>query len=145
MRIYPLSATEKLYALAHEVGHIFCGHLKDGNMRCSVEEEYKANEFAHMLLPPSFPSKVLRWSEEHKKPLLSVLLSYWCLYIGVIGIAYVLQQQSYMANITLRTLDTNIKKRMYILKGKNNVERLTQEQYYSGAYEPCQICFPEDH
>ena len=71
-----ISTTEKLYVLAHEVGHIFCGHLKDGTMRCSVEEEYEANEFAHMLCPPSFPSKVLRWSEKHKKPLLLVLLPY---------------------------------------------------------------------
>ena len=56
-----LSANEKLLALAHEVGHIFCMHLKDGNAECAVDEKSEANEFAHDLLHPSVWMRFKRW------------------------------------------------------------------------------------
>lgn len=54
-----MDAKEKLYALAHELGHIYCGHLKDGTC-CNVadmEEEHEANEFAHYLLHSGWVNK----------------------------------------------------------------------------------------
>ena len=30
------------------------------------------------------------------------------------------------------------------IKDKKNVERLTDKEYYSGEYDPCQICLPEN-
>ena len=50
---------EKLYALAHELGHIFCNHFsKNSQSVSSVKEEREANEFAHYLLEPSCGVKV---------------------------------------------------------------------------------------
>ena len=139
-----ISASEKLYALAHEVGHIFCGHLKDGNMKCSVEEEYEANEFAHMILHPSISSKAIRWFDEHKKASIIGIAIIVVVCIGLIGIPYALRQQSCYGEYYIT--DSGHKyheKECIFVKDKNNVERLTQEQYYSGEYEPCQICLPE--
>ena len=62
-----LSAKEKLLALAHEVGHIVCNHLKDGNSECSVDEEYEANEFAHHFLHPGLWLRIKTRLMSHKK------------------------------------------------------------------------------
>ncbi len=62
-----LTAEEKLYALAHEEGHIFCGHLRDGNVFYSIEEEQEANEFAHYVLHPSTLRRVAVFIKENKK------------------------------------------------------------------------------
>jgi hypothetical protein len=29
------------------------------------------------------------------------------------------------------------------IKGRSNVRRLTEKDYYSGDYEPCHVCLPE--
>ena len=43
----------KLYALAHELGHIFCNHFSTNSQSVSsVKEEREANEFAHYMLHP---------------------------------------------------------------------------------------------
>jgi len=51
-----LSDEETLILLAHEQGHIFCGHMKnsDGIIGENVIKEQEANEFAHYLLKKSF-------------------------------------------------------------------------------------------
>ena len=58
-----LSEEEKRYALAHELGHIACGHMRRN--KCSsdgIEDEFEANEFAHYLLHPSPVRKILSYS-----------------------------------------------------------------------------------
>lgn len=139
-----MSATEKLYALAHEVGHIFCGHLKDGNMNCSVEEEYEANEFAHAILHPSIWSTVSQWVTEHKKGVCAAIALLLVVCVGAGIITHIQRQQSYYGEYYIT--DSGHKyheKECIFVKDKTNVERLTEEQYYSGEYEPCQICLPE--
>lgn len=113
-------------------------------MKCSVEEEYEANEFAHMILHPSISSKAIRWFDEHKKASIIGIAIIVVVCIGLIGIPYALRQQSCYGEYYIT--DSGHKyheKECIFVKDKNNVERLTQEQYYSGEYEPCQICLPE--
>ena len=139
-----LSVTEKLYALAHEVGHIFCGHLKEGNIECSVEEEYEANEFAHAILHPSVWTTILQWMKERKKSVCIAIAFLLVVCIGVGIFTHIHRQQSYYGEYYIT--DSGHKyheKECIFVKDKTNVERLTEEQYYSGEYEPCQICLPE--
>lgn len=139
-----MSAREKLYALAHEVGHIFCGHLKDGNMTCSVEEEYEANEFAHAILHPRMWDCVVLWIREHKKAVCAGALALLALCAVVIGVIHNERQRSYYGEYYITDSGHKYHEAECIfVKDKNNVERLTKEDYYSGEYEPCQICLPE--
>ena len=50
-----MSADEKRYAIAHELGHIILGHMNSGTgFSADMEDEFEANEFAHYLLHPGF-------------------------------------------------------------------------------------------
>ena len=139
-----MSATEKLYALAHEVGHIFCGHLQDGNMACSVEEEYEANEFAHAILHPGMWDCVVQWIREHKKAVYTGAFALLVLCAVVIGGIYNERQRSCYGEYYITDSGHKYHEAECIfVKDKNNVERLTKADYYSGEYEPCQICLPE--
>ena len=139
-----MSATEKLYALAHEVGHIFCGHLKDGNICCSVEEEYGANEFAHAILHPSIWSKPLQWFIEHRKVATIGIAVLLVLTVLAISISHIIRLQSYYGEYYITESGTKYhEKECICVKDKTNIERLTEKQYYSGEYEPCQLCLPE--
>lgn len=139
-----MSATEKLYALAHEVGHIFCGHLKDGSTTCSVEEEYEANEFAHAILHPQMWNCIVQWIREHKKVVCVGALALIVLSATVIGVIHNERQRSYYGEYYITDSGHKYHEAECIfIKDKNNVERLTKENYYSGKYESCQICLPE--
>ena len=139
-----LSANEKLLALAHEVGHIFCMHLKDGNTECSVDEEYEANEFAHHLLHPSIWTKFKCWLTSHKKPVIAASIVAVVVVIGAIFIAQIVQNNSYYGEYYITENGAKYHEENCIfVKDKKNVERLTEKDYYSGEYEPCQICLPE--
>ena len=140
-----MSAKEKLYALAHEVGHIFCLHLRDGNMEYSVHEEYEANEFAHHLLHPSFKDNTKRWITEHKKGVVvgtSIVLVIIILTFVIVG---VIKNNSYYGEYYItETGEKYHKKDCIFIKDKRKVERLTESDYNSGEYDPCQICLPND-
>lgn len=50
-----MSADEKRYAIAHELGHVMLGHVNSGTgFFADMEDEFEANEFAHYLLYPGF-------------------------------------------------------------------------------------------
>lgn len=139
-----MSAAEKLYALAHEAGHIFCGHLKDGNMTCSVEEEYEANEFAHAILHPRRRDCFVQWIREHKKVVCFGALTLVIVFAVAIGIARAERQRSYYGKYYITDSGHKYHEAECIfVKDKSNVERLTKEDFYSGEFEPCQICLPE--
>lgn len=135
-----MSAMEKLYALAHEVGHILCGHLKDWNIDYSVEVEYETNEFAHVILRSSLRAKILWWFEENSKIAIIATAIVLTVCIGQIGIFHTARQQSYYGEYYITELGSKYhEKDCIFVKDKANVYRLTEEQYYSGEYEPCQI------
>ena len=140
-----MSAKEKLYALAHEVGHIFCLHLRDGNMDYSIQEEYEANEFAHHLLHPNIMANIKRWIIEHKKGVIICTLIALIITVLTFVVVDVIKSNSYYGEYYItETGEKYHKKDCIFIKDKRKVERLTESDYYSGEYDPCQICLPKD-
>ncbi len=137
-----LTADEKLYALAHEEGHILCGHLSnDSNI---VEQEHVANEVAHYLLnPPAFLKLRINMSANRKivVPVMIVLL---CIVIAIPIITRVIKSQSYYGEYYVTENGTKYhEKDCMIIKDKVNTRRLTESDFYSGEYEPCHVCLPD--
>jgi Zn-dependent peptidase ImmA (M78 family) len=139
-----LSAKEKLLALAHEVGHIACSHLKDGNTECSVDEEYEANEFAHHLLNPGLWFRIKAWVIVNKACTIAAVATVLVVIAASAIIANVIQNKSYYGEYYITESGEKYhQKDCIFIKDKNNIERLTEKDYYSGEYDPCQICLPE--
>ena len=140
-----MSADEKLYALAHEEGHIIFGHLCngacDGNV---VEEEYIANEFAHHLLHPPIWVKPFVAIKNHKKHSILIAVVVILLIIAIPLTVNIMQSQTYYGEyyVTENGMKYHEKDCMTI-KDRSNTRRLTEKDYYSGEYEPCQVCLPE--
>jgi len=140
-----LSADEKLYALAHEEGHILCGHLTtgvcDGNL---VEQEYMANEVAHYLINPPLYLKAWILLLEHKKVAVAVLSVIGILAIVLMLAMLIYQKSSYYGHYYVTENGTKYHEEdCMIIKDKTNTRRLTEEDYASGEYEPCQVCLPD--
>lgn len=141
-----MDAKEKLYALAHELGHVYCGHLKDGTC-CNVadmEEEHEANEFAHYLLHSGWVNKASLVVCRHK--ILSIIISVLiiCCIISIPIITQAQLNQSYYGEYYVTENGEKYhKKDCPIIKDKTNTHRLTIEEYDTGDYEPCQICLSD--
>ena len=140
-----MTADEKLYALAHEEGHIIFGHLCngacDGN---AVEEEYVANEFAHYLLHPPLLLKFATAVKSNKKKALWVALIALALAVIIPITVSVIQSRSYCGEYYVTESGTKYhEKECMTIKDRSNVRRLTEKDYYSGDYEPCHVCLPE--
>lgn len=140
-----MTADEKLYALAHEEGHIIFGHLCngacDGN---AVEEEYVANEFAHYLLHPPLLLKFATTVKSNKKKALWGALIALALAVIIPITVSVIQSRSYYGEYYVTESGTKYhEKECMTIKDRSNVRRLTEKDYYSGDYEPCHVCLPE--
>lgn len=140
-----LSADEKLYALAHEEGHILCGHLSvgvcDSNL---VEQEYMANEVAHYLINPPIHIKLWVKLLERKKLAVAVISIIGVLAVIVIIAMTIHKNSSYYGNYWVTENGTKYHEYdCMIIKDKTNTRRLTEEDYASGEYEPCQVCLPD--
>lgn len=142
-----MDAKEKLYALAHELGHIYCGHLKNGSCykEADVEEEHEANEFAHYLLYPGWGKKAMLAVCRHKIISILVAVIIICCIISISIITQVQLNKSYYGKYYITENGEKYhKKDCLIIKDKTNTHRLTIEEYETGEYEPCQICLPEE-
>ena len=140
-----MTADEKLYALAHEEGHIIFGHLCngacDGN---AVEEEYVANEFAHYLLHPPLLLKFATTVKSNKKKALWVALIALSLAVIIPLTVNIIQSRSYYGEYYVTESGTKYhEKDCMTIKDRSNVRRLTEKDYYSGDDEPCHVCLPE--
>jgi Zn-dependent peptidase ImmA (M78 family) len=140
-----MTADEKLYALAHEEGHIIFGHLCngacDGN---AVEEEYVANEFAHYLLHPPLLLKFATTVKSNKKKALWVALIVLSLAVIIPLTVNIIQSRSYYGEYYITESGTKYnEKHCMTIKDRSNVRRLTEKDYYSGDYEPCHVCLPD--
>lgn len=140
-----LSADEKLFAMAHELGHIYCSHLKEGNIEYSVEEEYEANEFTHYILHPSLFSKAKRWLIERKKGVITVAVVVAVIFVTFLIVSLILNNNSYYGEYYITQSGEKYHREDCIfIKDKKNVERLTEKKYRTGEYDPCQICLPNE-
>lgn len=140
-----LTADEKLYALAHEEGHILCSHLNvgDGNSN-SVEQEQMANEIAHYLLHPPLSVKAQVKFLERKKLVISSALLVLCIVLITIFVSLIIRNNSYYGEYYITENGTKYhEKDCMIIKDKNNTHRLTKSEYESGDYEPCHVCLPD--
>lgn len=136
-----LTADEKLYALAHEEGHILSGHFGSSD---SVEQEQMANEIAHYLLHPPLFVKLRIAIVERKKLAIAILSVILCITITLIATSIIVRDNSYYGEYYITENGTKYhEKDCMIIKDKNNTERLTKAEFESGEYEPCQVCLPD--
>lgn len=141
-----LSEDEKLMVLAHEEGHIYCNHLASTPiLGCDVIEEHEANEFAHYLLHRSVRQKVGCMVKEHKKASIAVALIIVLMVLGsIVGYKMYCENTYYKEYYITSTGNNYHEKSCGYVKGKDNIERLTIEQYESGEYEPCGVCLSSE-
>lgn len=136
-----LTADEKLYALAHEEGHILSGHFGSSD---SVEQEQMANEIAHYLLHPPLFVKLRTAILERKKLAIAILSVILGITIALIATSIIVRNNSYYGEYYITENGTKYhEKDCMIIKDKNNIHRLTKSVYESGDFEPCQVCLPD--
>ncbi len=139
-----MSASEKLYALAHELGHIVCCHLGNGMIENEVEQEYIANEFAHFLLNPPTILKVAICVKNHKKStIISTISVLLVIVVVVVGVNIAQSKTHYKEYYITESGEKYHEKDCIFVKDKTNTQRLTEKDFYSGKYDPCQICLPD--
>lgn len=142
-----LSEAEKLMVLAHEEGHIYCGHISSVPIiGRDVVEEHEANEFAHYLL---FKDKFIeirrQISLDRKK--LYIILVFMILMSASFGIFKIVNQEktAYKDDFYITSSGSKYHREQCIfVKGKTTVHRMSNEEFESGQYEPCNICLPHD-
>lgn len=135
---------EKLYALAHELGHILCNHFSTNSQSVSsVKEEREANEFAHYLLEPSFCVKVNVLLSKYKKLLIIVALILLVVIVAFLVWKYAIDEKPYSQEYYRTTNGEKYhEKDCIVIKDKNNVKRVTEKDMRTKKYEPCQVCLP---
>lgn len=139
-----LTDDEKLMVLAHEEGHIYCNHLDSRSViGRDVLEEHEANEFAHYLLHQSGTRKVGNFIRKRKKVVISVVLVAILVLTACIAFGKAKQEKRYYGEFYVTSTGNKYHKKDCIyVRHKNNVERLTIEQFENGEYEPCDVCLP---
>ena len=135
-----LNEDEKQIALAHEEGHIWNDHLtKDSIIGNDVIQEHQANEFAHYLLKDK-SGKIQR---TRNIAIISLIVILICILAGIcIKIKH--DEAVYTEDLYRTESGAKYHKRncMY-LENRNDVYRLTREEFESGMYEPCEACKPD--
>lgn len=136
-----LAVDEKLIAMVHELGHILCGHMRDGCHLPTITEEYEANEFTHYALNPPLYSRFAVVILRHKKLSLFIAAALLILMLGGAVTQQALVRANYYGDYYVTQSGNKYHlSTCYILKNKVGVRRLTNDEYESGAYEPCSVC-----
>lgn len=140
-----LSDDEKLLVLAHEEGHIYCGHLSTVPIiGRNVIEEHEANEFAHYILHQDKMQRISLYIALHKRTCIAVALCIALIICGIITAAAVAHERSFYGEYYITSTGNKYHtKNCAYVKGKENISRLTTEQYESGEYTSCGVCIPE--
>ncbi len=137
-----LNEEERTVALAHEEGHIWNDHmLKDNILGNDVIQEHQANEFAHYLIKD-------RDGKKRRAYCISVICIIALLLIGVCSGVCIknMHDKAVYTDFYYRTETGgkyHLRNCMY-LKNKTDIYRLTKEEFYSGNYEPCEACKPDE-
>ena len=135
-----LNEEEKQIVLAHEQGHIWNGHMtKDCIFGNDVVQEYEANEFVHYLMKSKRRKMRGQWVG--------------CAFAGIVicialvaGIfLYKKQGQAiYTDHFYVAGSETKYhQKECAYVRDRKDIRRLTEEEFTSGKYEPCDICLPD--
>ncbi len=141
-----LTDEEKRLVLAHEEGHIYCGHLTTSPIiGRDVTEEHEANEFTHYILYADICCKLNGALRRNKRVTVIVVAVLIVFSIGLLLFIHFRKEQSYYGNYYLTATGNRYHEENCIyVKDKNNVRRMTIEEFESGEYTPCEICLPHD-
>lgn len=140
-----LSEDEKRIVLAHETGHILCGHFGMvpviGN---DVMEEYEANEFVHWLLNPNIFVRAKAGIVRHKIMTLICVAVLVVLTISGIVVAKIAEDKIYYGDYYVTESGSKYHlSDCRIIRDKTNTRRLTYEDMEEGKYEPCEVCLSD--
>lgn len=140
-----LNEQEQLLVILHEIGHIYCGHFSHSNIIGNdVREEHEANEFVHYVLRPTITDRIRRFISRHKKAILAALLALVLVIVGIVIWGRIRAEKQYYGEYYVTESGQKYhRKECIFVKDKDNVHRLTEEEFNSGDYEPCQICLPK--
>lgn len=141
-----LTDDEKLLVLAHEEGHIYCNHFSASPViGRDVVEEHEANEFTHYILNRGVAGKLGDFVKKNRKVIGIVAALLAVLLVGTAILGKVKEERSYYGKYYITASgDKYHKEDCRFIKDKNNIRRMTKEEYESGKYEPCGICLAED-
>lgn len=136
-----LTGQEKLYAFAHELGHIVLGHIQNGGIS-TVTEEYEAGEFTHYLLNPGMGRRLCIGLNHHRRAIVALLT---ILALAVVGIG-VIQKHEYDKQYSGEFYVTPSGKKYHrrecsVVKDRINIRRITEAEMKD--YEPCKLCLPD--
>lgn len=136
-----LNEEERTIVLAHEEGHIWCRHINSGpvSIGADVIQEYEANQFMYLLLNDfSYPKR------RFKKITAILILSLAIISSIICGVFTKYRKEVYTDDL-YRT-DNGQKyhhRECYYLKDHTDIHLLSNEEFESGLYEPCKVCFPD--
>ena len=143
---------DKLYALAHEEGHIYCGHMD--RYTCSstgVDDEHEANEFAHYVMNPP---TIYKWGFFFKSHFKQIIIAF-CIMALLIATPYVIRciqtaklnaAKDYVKTLEYYVTESGNKyhvKNCKYVKDKEHIRKITEEEFQSGLFAPCKDCIKE--
>lgn len=140
-----LTAEEKLFACAHELGHIRLGHLKGtGIYTVDLCEEYEANEFVHYLLHPSLLTNTKIWMGQHK----SFIAATSFFVVICLCVVFIIHNQKMKETFHGEYYVTETGEKYHLkdckrIQSSDDVRRMTEKEYQEGKYTPCQVCLPD--
>lgn len=139
-----LSNDEKLMVLTHELGHIVCNHFSHINIiGLDVQEENQANEFAHYILVPEWNERIIRGIRSNRKQaIVASIAVILIIFVGILSIYSFHEKKYYGEYYITESGQKYHEKECIFVKDKDNVHRLTEDEFETGDYEPCQICLP---
>ncbi len=137
-----LTEKEALKVLAHEEGHIYCGHMGRASViGQNVEEEFEANEFAQYLLGSHFGAAARCWLMEHRA--LAALLAILILAGAACAVKFTYDGLRWSNCYVSETGGKYHRRDCIYIRDKENVRCLTRVELRDGGYEPCSVCLPE--
>ncbi len=139
-----LTPDEKRLALIHEIGHVILGHLQNPQSLPSVSAEHDANEFVHYILNPSLAFSLSILAGRHIRTIL--IIAAVIAGLSVLGwiVNYEKTEQTMYGDYYIT--ESGNKYHIHdcsVIRNKQNIRRLTVDEYESGKYTPCKVCIPE--
>lgn len=139
-----LSEDEKALVLAHEQGHVYCGHTAGpAVVGRDVQEEYEANEFVHYLIRTPASSKIKHFLKKYNKWLITAMVAIILLITGSTAMKKYHDRKIYEGNYYVTVHGEKYHLRNCMTIEGHYVRRLTKKDIESGEYEPCSVCIPD--
>lgn len=140
-----LSDDEKIILLAHEQGHIFCGHMNNMNgiIGDDIKKEQEANEFAHYLLKRGLWRKITIYFSINKLKSFLIFLVFIAVLTGVVLCIFHITQNNHKPKF-FRTYHGECYHQPDCLTLNGNKGYYdTAENFKKDNIRPCKVCIPE--